>query len=98
MNPCYLTETKLKHLYRRFSHPLVERLYRILDRAGYNVDKKTFDYLTKYYNSYQKFGRSLKRFRFTLRDDLEFNYYIIIDIIYISGNPVLYIIDESIRF
>jgi hypothetical protein len=98
MNPCYLTETELRRLYRRFGHPLVERLHKILDRAGHDVDRKTLNHLTKYCNSCQKFGRSLGRFRFTLRDDLEFNYCIIVDIIYISGSPVLYVVDESIRF
>src|SRR5271167_2038900 len=42
LNPCYLTEVELQRLHRRFGHPSVERLQRVLDRAGHDdVDKKT---------------------------------------------------------
>src|SRR5271170_5765081 len=98
-NPCYLTEVELQRLHRRFGHPSVERLQRVLDRAGHNdVDKKTLEHLTKYCHSCQKHGKSPGRFRFTLRDDVEFNYCIIVDIMYISGSPLLHVVDEGTRF
>ena len=37
----------------------------------------------------------LGRFRFTLRDNINFNYYIIINIMYISGSPLLYIVNKK---
>jgi len=98
-NPCYLTEVELQRLHRRFGHPSVERLQRVLDRAGHNdVDKKTLEHLTKYCHFCQKHGKSPGRFRFTLRDDIEFNYCIVVDIMYISGSPLLHVVDEGTRF
>jgi hypothetical protein len=55
-------------------------------------------YLIKYCEQYQKFGRLPGRFKFNLRDDISFNYSIIIDIFYISGKPVFYIIDKGTRY
>jgi hypothetical protein len=97
-NPCYLTDVELRRLYRRFRHPSVERLYRVLDRAGHDIDKKSLEQLTKYCQFCQKYSKSPGRFRFTLRDDIEFNYCVIVDIMYISGQPLLYIIDKATRF
>jgi hypothetical protein len=97
-NPCYLIEIELQCLYRRFGYLSIERLQKVLDRVGYNINKKTLEYLTKYCYFYQKHNKSLGCFRFTLRDDIKFNYCIIIDIIYISSSPFLYIIDEGTCF
>jgi hypothetical protein len=47
-NPCYLTDTELRRLHRRFGHPSVERFHKVLDRAGHEIDKKTLEQLTKY--------------------------------------------------
>jgi hypothetical protein len=99
-NPCYLTEVELQRLHRRFGHPSVERLQRVLDRAGHghDIDKKTLKHLTKYCHFCQKHSKSLGRFRFTLWDDVEFNYCIIVDIMYISGSPLLHVVDKGTRF
>jgi hypothetical protein len=43
-------------------------------------------------------GKSLKRFKFTLRDDYNFNFEIIIDIIYLDNKLILQIIDAAISF
>lgn len=98
LNPCYLTDIELRRLHRRFGHPSVERLQRLLDRAGHNTEKKTLEHLTKYCHSCQKHSKSPGRFRFTLRDDTEFNFNIIVDIMYISGKPILHVVDEATRF
>ena len=48
-NPCFLTDTEIRRLHRRFGHPSAEKLYRVLERSGHDdVDKKAIDYLTKY--------------------------------------------------
>ena len=64
----------------------------------HNVKLQALQYLTKYCEQYQKHGRSPGHFAFTLKDDLDFNYNIIIDIIYIEGKPVLHLVDEATRF
>ena len=43
-------------------------------------------------------GKSPGRFKFTLKDDCEFNYSIVIDILYLNGRPVLQVVDSAIGF
>jgi hypothetical protein len=43
-------------------------------------------------------GKSPERFKFTLKDDYEFNYSVVIDILYLEGKPVLQVIDLAISF
>ena len=97
-NPCYLTSTEIYRLHRRFGHPSAEKLYRVLKYFRHNVNKKVIDYLTKYYSFCQKYGRSPGQFKFTLYKDLNFNYLVYIDIIYINGSLVLYIINKATRY
>ena len=80
---CFLTEPELRRLHKRFGHPSVQRLHRVLERSGHKVDRDILQHLTKYCESCQKYGASPGRFKFTLRDDVEFNYYIYMDIMYI---------------
>jgi len=35
------------------------------------------------------YKKSPGRFKFTLKDDYEFNYLVIIDVIYLNGKPIL---------
>ena len=56
------------------------------------------EHLTKYYAHCQRYGKSLGRFRFNLREDINFNYSIIVDIMYIDRKPVLHIVDEGTRY
>jgi hypothetical protein len=100
LQPCYLTEIELRRLHRRFGHPSVDRLEKLLDRTGQKDDntRAVLEHLAKYCHFCQKHGRSPGRFRFTLRDDVEFNYNIIVDIMYISASPILHVVDEATRF
>ena len=50
---------EIYRLYRRFGYPLAKKLYRVLERSRYNINKKAINYLIKYYLYYQKYGRSL---------------------------------------
>jgi hypothetical protein len=100
-NPCLFTATELRRLHRRFGHPTVERLYSILKRAGHeNVHRESIEYLTKYCAQCQKHRKSPGRFKFTLRTDEDpvFNYCILVDVMYIDGDPLLHIIDEATRY
>jgi hypothetical protein len=38
------------------------------------------------------------RFKFTLKDDREFNWCIVINIIYLDSKPVLYVVDKATTF
>lgn len=97
-NPCYLTDTEINQLHRRFGHPSANKLYKVLERSGHDINKQTLDQLTKYCSFCQKYGRSPGRFKFTLRKDLDFNQSVYVDITYINGKPVLHIIDEATRY
>src|SRR5450432_2959538 len=95
---CYLTNTELQRIHRRFGHPSVVRLQRVLERAGHDVDKQVLEYIAKYCVHCQRHGQSPGRFKFNLRDDVQFNYSIIVDIFYIGGKPVLHVVDEGTRY
>jgi hypothetical protein len=41
---------------------------------------------------------SFNRFRFTIRDNAEFNYRLIVDVIYINKKPVLHAVNKVITF
>ncbi|KAI1006565.1 hypothetical protein K3495_g1656 [Podosphaera aphanis] len=89
-------KSELRQLYRRFGHPAVERLYRVLTRAGYDdLDKEAIEKITKYCHQCQIHGGAPGRFCFTLHDNFEFNYRSMIDIMYINGKPVLHAVDEA---
>jgi len=46
----HLTEIELKQLYRRFRHPFIRRLVKVLDKAGYtDVNSRIIERLTKFY-------------------------------------------------
>ena len=42
--------------------------------------------------------KSPGRFKFTLKDDYDFNYSVVIDVLYLEGRPVLQVVDSSTRF
>jgi len=94
----HLTESELRQLHRRFGHPSVRRLLRILQRAGHEVEVKMIKHLTKYCHHCQMNQKSPGRFKFTLKDDYDFNFSIIIDVIYLSSKPVLQVVDSLTSF
>lgn len=94
----HLTETELKQLHRRFGHLSVQRLTRILQRAGQEFDSKALQHLTKFCHHCQMNGKSPGRFKFNLKHDYEFNYSIIVDVLYLDGKPVLQVINSSTNF
>jgi hypothetical protein len=96
---CHLTDTELRQLHRRFGHPAADRLYKVLTRAGHDdVDKAVIDKLTKFCHQCQMHGNAPGRFKFTLRDDLEFNYQVLVDVMFIDGKPILHVIDAATSF
>jgi hypothetical protein len=86
----HLTETELRQLHRRFGHPSVQRLAVLLQRAGHDdIDFCTIKELTKFCKQCQLYSKSPGRFKFTLKDDYNFNYLVLIDVLYLDGKPVL---------
>jgi len=97
-NPCYLTNVELQRLHRRFGHPSVGKLQNVLERASHNVDKRALEYLTKYCEHCQKHSQSLYKFKFSLKDNVDFNASIIVNVFYLKGKPVLHIVDEGTTY
>jgi hypothetical protein len=95
---CHLTEPELRQLHRRFGHPSVRRLFNVLQRAGHDVELKMIEHLTKFCHYCQMNQRSPGRFRFTLKEDHEFNFSVIIDVLYLNGKAVLQVVDSSTAF
>jgi hypothetical protein len=94
----HLTETELRQLYRRFGHPSVQQLTNVLQRAGHDVDTAVLKKLTKFCHQCQMHKKSPGRFKFTLKDDHEFNYSIIIDVMYLNKRPILQVVDSATAF
>ena len=94
----HLTKTELRQLHRRFGHPSVRRLVKVLQRAGYKVEQRAIKHLTKYCHQCQINSKAPGRFKFTLKDDYEFNQCIIVNVMYLNSKRVLYIVDKATIF
>lgn len=97
-NPCFLTEVEFRRLHRRFGHPSVRRFHEILERIDHEADFYVLQHLTKYCEQCQKHNQSFGRFIFFIKDDIEFNFNIIVDIFYLQSKSVIHIVDETTRF
>ncbi len=79
-------------------HLSATRLRFLLEQSGHEINKLTLDKLTEYCSYCQKHGKSPGRFKFTLRDDVNFNFTIFVDIMYIDNSPILHVVDEATRY
>lgn len=95
-----LTDEELRRLHRRFGHPSAGRLARLLRQSGHDYNRAAIDQLTKFCSTCQKHGKAPGRFKFTIKNDLQFNHSVIIDIMYLDSPamPVLHLVDEATRF
>lgn len=95
----HLTEVELRQLHRRFGHPAAHRLHKVLEKAGHDdVDRSIIDRINKYCHQCQMHGKAPGRFRFTVRDDMDFNSCVIVNVMYINQKPVLHAVDEATAF
>ena len=95
----FFTEKELRRLHRRFGHPSVDRLSRLLRNAGHEVDIPGLEAINKFCHQCQLHEQAPRRFKFTLKDDYDFNYEIVVDVMYLLGNkPVLHAVDTATSF
>jgi hypothetical protein len=95
----FLTEAELRRLHRRFGHPSVARLYKVLAAAGHPTDQGLIKAINEVCHLCQMNEKKPLRFKFTLKDDYEFNAEIVTDIMFLDGNtPVLHIVDTATSF
>ncbi len=100
LNFCYLTDVELRQLHRRFDHSFILKLHNLLKQFDHDVKKAVLKKLTKFCNFCQKYVKSSERFKFTLKDDANcnFNYSVIVDVMYIENNLILHVVDDATRF
>jgi hypothetical protein len=94
----FFTDGELKHLYRYFGHPSTGKLCTLLERAGYEDHHETFIVIEKFCHYCQMNSLKLRRFKFILQNDCEFNYEIFVDVLYLIFLPVLQIVDQATFF
>src|SRR6266516_2784041 len=66
-----------------------------------NPDKDLYEVLRtieRFCHHCQMHGQAPRRFKFSFKDDHEFNYEILVDVMYLGGKPVLHIVDSSTAF
>jgi hypothetical protein len=97
-NLCYLTDVELRQLHRRFDHSFIMKLHDLLKRFDHEVKKSVLKKLTKFCTFCQKYAKSFERFKFILKDDVNFNYSIIVDVMYIENHLILHVVDDATRF
>ncbi len=98
LNFCYLIETELRQLHRRFDRLSIKKLYDLLKRANHKVKKSVLEKLIKLCTFCQKYVEFSERFKFTLRNDVNFNYSVVVDVMYVENSSILHVIDEATRF
>ncbi|EED12737.1 transposase, putative [Talaromyces stipitatus ATCC 10500] len=95
----FLTEIEMRRLHRRFGHPAVDRLHKLLKRAGHDdMDYNNLAEIEKFCHHCQMNRQAPRHFKFTLNDDREFNYEIVVDVMYLDGKPVLHVVDWATSF
>ncbi|KAI0992484.1 hypothetical protein K3495_g15700 [Podosphaera aphanis] len=83
----------MRHLHKRFGHPAVRTLHKVLTEAGHDAKYEALEAIQKWCNHFQMKGSAPRRFRFKLNDKAkDFNAECEADIFYIDGKPVLHVV------
>jgi hypothetical protein len=98
LNFCYLIDVELRQLHKRFDHSFITKLHDLLKRFYHEMKKAILKKLTKFCTFCQKYAKSSERFKFTLRDEINFNYSVIVNVMYIDNNLILHVVDDVTRF
>jgi hypothetical protein len=97
---CYLIDIELCQLHRRFEHSFIMKLHDLLKRFDHEVKRTALKKLLKFCIFCQKYTKSCEHFKFTLKDDANcnFNYSMIVNIMYIENHLILHIVDDATCF
>jgi hypothetical protein len=102
-NSCFFIEIELRRFHRRFDHLSIRRLQTIFDRFDHEINSRAIEYFIKYCHHCQIHEKFFNWFNFTLKNDLEFNFNVIVNILYLKiksdvNKSILHLINETIRF
>lgn len=102
------TEPELRRLNRRFGHRHSTKLHDRLRRADFDDVSsdalRIFQEIERLCHHCQRFGPAPRWFKFNIREDLDLNHSVYVDVFYIkhprstSSTPVLHVVDEATRF
>jgi hypothetical protein len=102
-NSCFFIEIELRSFHRRFDHFSTRRLQAIFDRSDHETNSQVIEYFIKFCHHCQVHEKFSSRFSFTLKNDLEFNFNIIVDIFYLEikidvNKSILHVMNDTTRF
>lgn len=92
---------ELRFLHGSFGNPHTDKLMNLLRKA--DLDKltegihRTLEHITRYFNACQTFTARPRCFKFTLRDDSQFNSTIYVDFFWIK-KMFFHVVDEATRY
>lgn len=100
---CMYTESELRKLHRAFGHPSVTALVNILRRARPGEMTKQVQCqlaeIVRDCETCSKYSSKPRRFKLPVgAEGLKYNHIVAVDIMYISGKPVVHIVDEVTHF
>jgi hypothetical protein len=96
-----LSRVKLKQLHLKLAHASADKLFELLKVAGRRVNSETHSKLrdiTEKCQICQRYGPSHRRVRAALPASIVFNEEVIMDVFFISRDPVLHMVDAGTRF
>ncbi len=94
----FLTKEELRQVHTCFGYPLVNKLYKLLRWAGHDIENKAIKMIKKFCPYCQIKGEALRQFKFILKKDVDFNYGIIIDVMYLYEKLVLHAVEVATGF
>ncbi|KJZ72275.1 hypothetical protein HIM_01308 [Hirsutella minnesotensis 3608] len=94
----FLSEAELRRLHTRFGHPSVHKLHKLLTSAGHDVEFEAIAMIRKFCHFCQIKADAPRRFKFTLKDNCDFNYELIVDVMHLDSRPVLHAVDLATSF
>lgn len=102
-NVSNFTRMQLLKLHRQFFHPSTDKLFNLIQKArpehATKETRKSLEDITARCDPCQRIQSAPLRFRVSFgAENVRFNERIIVDIMYIDGDPILHIIDEGTHF
>jgi len=89
--------SELERIHRHFSHPHPDRLFAVLQRASEPhatlATRSKLKELSKAFQVRQRLAPASSRFRVSLPQDIVLNRTVSLDIMYLTGPPLLQVID-----
>lgn len=94
----YLTDAELCWVHTCFGYLSINKLHKLLIWACQDIEHKIIEMINKFYHYCQIKSKAPQCFKFTLKKNVNFNYEIIVNIIYLDEKPIFHTIDAITTF